>query len=178
MQTVRCGCLGECGNGPNVGVIAPATTPHIRKGVCTLSLAEGLLEEVGVKPADELVKGLKRTEKFRGGNGERADFEKIVEGLKEWKGGYVIVLMKFGEWLRGRGELQKGVEVVNEILDIDGGCVDAWVLKARMYEEMGEREMAAEIVAVVERMVGGKEREEMRKWGKKLKRGRWLFWGK
>lgn len=141
-------------------------------------MAEELLHEVGTKPAEGLMERLKGMEKFKRGEGEREEFEEIVKELREWEGGYVIGMLKFAEWLRGKGELERGMKAVNEVLDVEGDLVEAWVLKTKIYEEIGDRKMAAEVVGLVERMVGGQEREEMRKWGKKLRRGRWLLWGK
>lgn len=161
-----------------MGVVSRERNPYIRKGIGTVSVAEELLKEVGTKPAEGLVKSLKQMDNFKRGEGERGEFETIVRELREWKGGHVIGMLKFARWSRARGELEGAMKAVNEVLDVEGGLVEAWVLKARVYEELGDRKMAAKIVAVVERMVGGQEREEMRKWAKKLKRGRWLLWGK
>lgn len=167
-----CGCLGECGNGPNVGVTSSTFSPFIRKHVHNINAAAELVREACGGLNDEATRVLALGDAYK-----RGDLDRMQDFVGKDEVG-VMGLVWLGKRLMERGELGKADEMINRALEVEQGNVEAWKLKMKVMEENGEWDGLVRTCQVVEKLVHGRERDSVKKTGRQAKIRAMMPWGR
>lgn len=174
------GCLGECGQGPNVGVTPGGATPFIQPAQRTVAAVVAMLADLDLHPAEALVAALQ--------DKERADAHFTAGRLDDAVAAYARAAAALhvcprlesaarANWaaaLLEMGQVDDALRQANQAVDCAADGVGAWKRKMDAHERRGEREMAVKCGEVLMRLVGSREREALQKRVRKLQsKWRW-----
>lgn len=142
------GCLGECGNGPNVGISYHAELPRIQTGVKTLDDAVSLIRSFGHTPSTALLEALQSKDR-----GDRLLNDGDAQGALTAYNSALAVLESrprlLSRVLCNRSaafrEMKLGQEALrdaNEAVEIEPSLAGAWKRKAQAHESLKDTDMA------------------------------------
>lgn len=140
VQVTECGCLGECGSGPNV-VTSAAKTIHNR-----VTSVDDILPLLSghVTPDEQIVQALHTKEQADGlishkhskFSAQAAQMYEAVSKLVPQGEFQVSVLCNWSAALLENGQAQRALLVANDAVDMDHARLSAWKRKAQAHEHL------------------------------------------
>lgn len=179
----KVGCLGECGNGPNVGICQKGMPPTIESGLREPVLVVEFAERIAGRKLDEkLCSGLLRKDEgnvqFLSGDlsGALSSYTTAVVLLREFSAHLTsLVLCNRSAVLLELGDVEKSLADANAAIDLEGGLAVAWKRKGLAHEALVQRESAIAALQMWVRLEGTKSsKQEADKRIKALGRRRWF----
>lgn len=171
------GCLGECGNGPNVIVSsAPISTSKITKNVRTTRSVVHFLQSNACKLDPVALSGIQLKDaadaQLTDGKADNAIalYQKAADTLCRFPSMYVATLCNYSAALIKRGKPFEALDVANQAVDSDSGRAAAWRRKAQAHEACNQIDLAISAWTVVGKLSGTVE--ETQRHIRKLKRPR------
>lgn len=176
VPVVSCGCLGECGSGPNVGVAGRGVVKGVHgcEGACELLESCGVVPRAGVKGA--LTRKEQGNRALRTGDavGALESYGAALGLLGDAEGGVrAAVLANRSAALLGLGRAEEALGEANAAVDADPGSSPAWRRKAEAHVAKRETEKAVSALEVVAKL-DPRVREQVEKRIRKLERPKWL----
>ena len=183
----ECGCLGECGNGPNIQML---DRRKVSKHVESIDDILLLLEKCHLTPTDQTIRVVRsklHADSLLVDHKEPAQAAQIYASLIDSStllaGVFrVSILCNFSKALLQAGELGLALRTANQAVDEETTRVNAWKRKAEAHEMLDDYDSAIQAWIVWGKLHNSREYQYeaqniIRKLEKKRKRKqRWKLW--